>query len=282
MVRFNIDDSGSIRVEQVTTAPAVYLDHWALRKISDDTSLAKKIRDALDRSHGTLMLSWLNLIEFTKVEDSRHAVAAESFIDSLLPNVFFLEINPFTVIERENALLAGGPLVQPHGDMQFLKFFAERNPGSVKPFTGHNLFSLMNSDRLSTSFEALADTIAEQAEALRSRMSNDLEFERRVRRLPTGPEIQRGTRYILRELARPFLVDRHIRINRNNAIDLVHAVVPVAYCDIVLLDKHWCEQVSRMRSRFTEAEMQVSTAEVYSGGRDEMARFCSALEARDG
>lgn len=282
MIRFNIDDSGSLRIEQMTVTPAVYLDHWALRKISEDPSLTKRVTEALNRCRGTLMLSWLNLIEFTKVEDPQHAISAEAFVDALLPNVFFLEINPFAVIERENALLAGGPLAQPHGDLEFLKFFAERNPRSVKPFTSRNLFTAMDSNTLVASFEALADTIVDRTEALRDTMSVDAEFERRVRRPPKGPEIQRGTRYILRELARPFLVDRGIRISRNNAIDLVHAVVPVAYCDIVLLDKHWREQVNRMRVRFDDAKMSIPIAKIYSGGPDELCEFCSALEVWDG
>ncbi|MGH9958168.1 MAG: hypothetical protein ACREBC_13720 [Pyrinomonadaceae bacterium] len=105
MVRFLIDDTNSIRVEQVTEAPAVYFDHWALRNISEDPALKARLTSALTFRGGTLMLSWLNLVEFTKVTDAAQARCAESLVEAVLPNVFFLEINPFTVLEKEDELL---------------------------------------------------------------------------------------------------------------------------------------------------------------------------------
>lgn len=102
MVRFLIADNGSIRVAQVTAAPAVYLDHWALRNISENPALRARVTGALKSRSGTLMLSWLNLVEFTKVTDGAQARCAEALVEDVLPNVFFLQINPFTVIERED------------------------------------------------------------------------------------------------------------------------------------------------------------------------------------
>jgi len=283
MVRFILDNAGSPRAEQFTTAPAVYLDHWALRQISEDAGMAARLATALHNRGGTLMVSWLNLIEFSNVSDESQARAAEALIEAILPHVFFLEVNPFTVIANENTLLKGGSApAAPHADREFLQTFVYLRPQSVKPFTARNLFmAAASSDQLPPSFEALADTIIERTEALRQTMDSDTAFERRVRRLPSGPMIQRGTRYILRELARPFLIDRGIRVTRNHAIDLVHAVVPVAYCDFVLLDKHWEEQVERMRVRFADARMDIPLAKVYSGKARGVDRFISAVETYD-
>lgn len=236
---------------------------------------------ALQSRNGTLMLSWLNLVEFAKVTDADQAQSAETFVEEILPNVFFLEVNPVTVIEQENGLLAGGQLVAPHADDGFLKAFIGLTPTSVKPFTARNLFTAAHDGGFAGRFDAVADTMVERVEALRERMDNDATFVSRVRRLPSGPEIQRGTRYVLRELARTFLVDRGVKVTRNHAIDLIHAVVPVAYCDLVLLDKHWESQVERVRSRFADADMAVPLARVYSGRRDGVQRFLSALESND-
>lgn len=227
------------------------------------------------------MLSWLNLVEFTKVKDGAQARCAESLVEDVLPNVFFLEINPFSVLEKEDELLARGKLTAPHADTGFLKAFIALTPTSVRPFTARNLFTTAHESGFAGRFDALADTIVERSDALREAMDNDAAFEKLVRRLPSGPEIQRGTRYVLRELARTFLLDRTVKLTRNHAIDLLHSVVPVAYCDLVLLDKHWETQVERVRSRFAEAGMDVPLARVYSRRMNGMQRFLSALESSD-
>ncbi len=281
MVRFLIDDTNTIRVEQATVAPAVYFDHWALRNISEDPALKSRVTGALNSRGGTLMLSWLNLAEFSKVTDSAQAQCTESLVEDILPNVFFLEINPFTVIEKEDQLLAGGQPTAPHADTGFLKAFIALTPTSARPFTARNLFRAVTQSEFAGEFDALANTIVERSNALRDSMVNDATFEKRVKRLPSGPEIQHGTRYLLRELARSFLVDRTLSLTRNHAIDLLHSVVPVAYCDLVLLDKHWETQVEKVRSRFADADMNVPLARVYSRRMNGMERFLSTLESSD-
>ncbi len=63
-------------------------------------------------------------------------------------------------------------------------------------------------------------------------------------------------------------------------IDLFHAIVPIAYCDFVLLDKYWEDQLDRVRSRFKKAGMDVPTARVFSGKADGVTRFIGELESK--
>lgn len=100
-----------------------------------------------------------------------------------------------------------------------------------------------------------------------------------VRRPARAAQIQRGTRDILRELLRSLMVDKQTRITRNHAIDFYHAVVSIAYCDLVLLDKYWETQVDRVRSRFEHANMSVPMAKVFSKKMDGIERFMHALES---
>jgi hypothetical protein len=81
-------------------------------------------------------------------------------------------------------------------------------------------------------------------------------------------------------MLRTLLVDKRMKITRNHAIDLLHAVVPVAYCDLVLLDKHWETQVDRVRQRFVAARMRVPMAKVFSARRNGLDRFLTELEER--
>ena len=278
MIRYVIDPSQPLRIKQVESTPTVYLDHWALRHISTTDELCNRFAQSLLSSNGTLMLSWLNLVEFAKVTDRHQTDAAERLIEAVLPNVFFMEINPFTVIEREDRLLAGGTPIPPHADTGFLKAFAALKPSSLKPFTAHELLSTPGEADMSSLLDSLADTIAKQTAALRTEVDSDENFRSAIRRLPSGPILQQGTRYVLRELARTFFIDRSLKVSRNHAIDLLHSVVPVAYCDLVLLDKHWEEQIERMRTRFADAKLSVPVARAFSRRKNGLDRFLLALK----
>jgi hypothetical protein len=79
-------------------------------------------------------------------------------------------------------------------------------------------------------------------------------------------------------MLRTFLVDKRLKITRNHAIDLMHAIVPVAYCDLVLLDKHWQTQVERVRQRFAAVAIPVPMAKVFSERAKGIDQFLSELE----
>jgi hypothetical protein len=279
MINFEIDGNGELKVGQQDFLPSVYLDHWALRRLSEDTTLANRLISALKSNNGTLAISVLNLIEFSKVKDAQQARMAENLIEAILPQVFFLSFNPFDVIEMEDALIAGGHPIPPHGDFDFLEAFAHLKPKSLNSFTSENLFVAVQKSSLSTSLDSLADTIIERVEFLRHSLDVDDYFRSAVKRLPGSSNIQRGTRTIVRELIRSLLVDRNTKITRNHAIDLLHAVVPVAYCDIVLLDKHWETQVDRARSRLEQARISSPIAKVFSMKNDGINRFLYELES---
>ena len=278
MIRFFLDEYGQLRVQQGMVAPSIYLDHWALRDISADKTFRRRFTQALIKQGGTLTLSWLNLLEFTKVTDPSQADAAEELVDDLLPNVFFIETNPFIVLEAEDALLAGVTPFPPHADMQFLNKFAKLKNDSPRLFTAKNLFTTFQKSDLANNLDLLADTLVERIEALRNDFLSETQFASQVRKLPCGPAIPHGTWYILRELVRPALLDQSSKYSRNHAIDLLHAVVPLAYCNIVLLDGHWKEQTEKLRKRVADANMKFPIAKVFSKRTDGLSTFFAFME----
>jgi hypothetical protein len=282
MIKCVINEKGDLKVGQWAVSPTVYLDHWALRKFSENQTLADRLTEALTSRNGTLALSWLNLAEFTKVTTEEQARKAESLIEANLPRVFFLEVEPFVVISREDELLAGGLPNPPHSALILLQSFIQLKPPSLNPFTARDLFKAMQGSRLAGRLDSLADTVVGRVEALRDALDTGPAFQSAIRRLPSGPQIQRGTRFLLRELVRALLVDKRIQITRNQAIDLLHTVVPVAYCDLVLLDKHWETQVDRVRSRLNAADISVPIASVFSGKANGVDRFLCELESMTG
>jgi hypothetical protein len=181
------------------------------------------------------------------------------------------------VIERENKLLNGGIPIAPHADIDFLRAFTTLKPTLVLQFTAHDLFAALHESKLAVQMNSMADALVGRIKVLREEMTTGQDFCRLVHRLPSGPSIQQGTRYVLRELLRIFLIDHSLNISRNHSIDLLHSIVPVAYSDFVLLDAHWKEQVARMRSRLKEAKLNVPIANVFSQRANGLQDFFSAL-----
>jgi hypothetical protein len=164
--------------------------------------------------------------------------------------------------------------------LDLLKAFVLLKPEGPELLTAQELFQVVQGTELIQELDGLADTVIERVSALRDEVVADPEFRRLVQRLPAGRQIQRGTRFVLRELVRSLLIDQRLTLTRNHAIDLLHAVVPVAYGDFVLLDKHWEAQVERIRARLQAAGVTVPIARVFSGKAGQVGSFLRALEAR--
>lgn len=284
MISSIIGNSNELRVVQSGVAPTVYLDHWALRLLSEEMSLRHQFIVQLKASNGTLALSWLNLIEFSQMESNQAHTLAEDLLDQLLPNIFFMEINPYEIIRRENKLIAGERVLLPlHADNGFLEVFIKLGANSSTEFSTAGLFTPMHkSAPVQEEFAALTDQIVRDVKKLRAKMNKNEKFQNAIRQHPSGPSLQRGTRYVLQELTRTFLVNQSIKISRNNAIDIMHSVVPIAYCDFVLLDKHWEQQISCIRKRLKYAEMEFPIARVFSKKNSGIENFFQALEKYNG
>lgn len=281
MITISLSNAGDLQVTQAMTSPAVYLDHWALRLISEDAGFSAAITSTLGARRGTLALSWVNLAEFLRVTAPDQSGRAEKLVEANLARLFLIEVDPFVVISRENELLAGAPPRPPHADADFLRLLARINPRSVAPLSARGLFHGLSDPGVDQRSTALADTFIRSVEQLRLGDAIDPTFARVVRADPKGSPLQAGTRFILRELIRPLVVDKHKQTTRNDAMDFFHTIVPVAYCDYVLLDKHWAAQVGHARSRFKRAGMSVPMAAIFSRGRIGVEQLLHELSQRD-
>jgi hypothetical protein len=281
VIEFTIQEVG-VKVDEWCVPPTVYLDHWAWRKISDSEHLAARFSKALTSRCGTLTLSWLNLIEFSKVSDPLQTRRADALLDALLPHVFILNPDFFKVISKEDELIAGGAPIAPHADFDSLRFFAKHNlakRNSLRLLPAQNLFSLAAASEISSRFDGFADLVVNHIESLRRDYDTNPKFRLAVKRLPKGKPIQCGTRYVARELLGSLLLDKSVQVGRNHAIDVCHAVVPVAYCDFVLLDGHWATQVERARKRIQEGGLSFPMAKVYSERANGIEKFFLELES---
>ena len=277
MINYEILSTGDLTLLQTFSSPVVYLDHWALRLFSSNPDLSKQLINAIKGSNGSLALSWLNLAEFTKITDASQAQAAEQLVNDLIPNLYFLEVNPFTVMGIENQLLNGAPPAPPHADQDFLKAFSLLPSNGLSLFTANGLFEVIVQNGGAVRIDKLADIIVERIEAMREELNADPEKEKLVLGSPRGPERQTGTLQILRELLRNFFADRTIKVTRNHAIDFMHAVVPSAYCDYVLLDRHWEDQVKRMAKKMRDNGFEFAVAQSFSQKESGVENFLKSI-----
>ena len=126
---------GYPRVRQSFISPTVYLDHWAMRLFSDDIILQDRLVTTLLARGGTLLLSSFSFVEFARDDDRRHSVAAEEFVERLLPNIYFTDFAFDKLDEQEQRESDNRHRFWPSADLPQLKLFAERARKAPLGFT---------------------------------------------------------------------------------------------------------------------------------------------------
>jgi hypothetical protein len=96
--------AGGYELKQRLLRPVVYLDHWAVRKFSENAGLQDRFIELLHKSRGTWLFSAANLSEFTVVTDLAQAEAVERLLlrampslyvaDTVIDHGFFFAVNP--------------------------------------------------------------------------------------------------------------------------------------------------------------------------------------------
>jgi hypothetical protein len=255
-------------VRQYLRPPGVYLDHWAFRRFSQDLGLRRALVDALADRDGTLVIGRLNLLEFTRVQDAAQVQAAEEFVQAVLPRVFFLDVQIMDVVNRENAGASFGAC----GDLQMFEYFGRPLLDDFHRWRALKLFEILNgkSEEYRKGFKTIECSVLAQL----------LEYSRlepqELRSLKEANGRLRATLGLARGLTDQIFRDRRRTLELGDASDMMHAVVPCAYCDFVLLDSEWRDYVERVRPRLAKEQ---HVAAVYSGRGDGLERFLGALRA---
>lgn len=265
-----------IHVKQSFDSPTVYLDHWAIRLFSDDLELQDRFVNALMSKDGTLLLSYLSFGEFARATDSRHCHDAEAFLERLLPNIFLTDFSFDKVLEQELTEPNNQKRFWPSEDLPLLKFFVERAQSAKLGFTMHGFITLAHVNRVEISkttniaIRMLLDSL--------EKARGDPSYVVKARN--THPNDARTRTFvILGELLRCFNLDSTAPISENDAIDLLHAAMPVNCCDYILLDGPWAERVEKMRQRMVKAATNMPIARCFSKRGNGITAFLVDLEA---
>jgi len=252
--------------------PMAYLDHCALRKFSEDAKLGPRLTSALHARNGTLAISWLNLGEYATVTDPGQRRAVEQFLDGILPGIFCIDVDP-AVMDRE-----GGSQPFPYADQAVANLFFSGHKQTVRLFTAAKLFEPLNHPLLIDSKERLAGKVRPRLEALRAEYAASPTFRAQVRKADStvGTVAPSRTRAIFRTVAGMFFPDPTSPLQDNDVLDFLHTMIPVSYCDAVLLDGGAWDRVERARRKLRRAGVEI--AESFPMRGDGIERFLEYLE----
>jgi hypothetical protein len=274
IVDFKPKDGGGFTARQQQQNPAVYLDFCALRAIAEQPELSARFIAVMRRARATLLVSMFTIHEFSLLTDPRHAIAADALLHELFMHIYFFNCEPFTVIAAEDAKASA-----PHGDADFFKdtllHVTQQEPGKLNlatTFSGHSADSRPVIDQFGQtirhSFELLQQRLATSPTARRN-ADNALAWL-------VGDRMM-ATKALLTCLIKPLHDDR--LPTANDAIDLMHAVVPSAYAEFVVLDRRWASAVLQATQRMRRAGMRAKVAQAFSTRRNGIQEFLSALES---
>lgn len=281
MLTISIGPSGSANLKQTVTAPSVYLDLCWLMDFAEDEGLRSRFVEMMKRRGGTLAVSWVLLLEFSKVASEATRDRVVRFLEEIGAHLAFIQPLADLVVEGENRLLAIPPEQWdrgPHHDMDFVKMatLCARPP---RVLDVPALFSLMNDPafvKQRAQMETVAIRATQKLEDQRLRYRSDPAFAKTVDAPRTGDtRLPHPTRYVIRELFQGLIRDEK-KMSVNDWIDLFHMEVAVSYLDFVLLDRSWAARAGQIRSRLEKAGLLTSYAQVFS--KSTLAGFWSAVD----
>lgn len=273
-VRFEIN-GGRLQVIQSFDFPAVYLDHWAIRRLSSDAPLGNRFISALKASGGSLVISHVNLAEITGPIDPKHAGEIAMFLEAVLPNIYFAKFDVEKAIDQEKVPRDISIRLRAAPDIDLLFEVARQRPDDFQPFTIEGVIKVIAEHRNKLN-AAWTDSNRELADQINNVRSN-AETMKQAKNLKDHPR-HAPTLAVMQELLRPIFLDETLVIGPNDAGDLRHAITSITYCDYVLLDGKWEDLYGRMVKRFSELNLQIRVAKVFSERRQGLNLFLKELE----
>lgn len=273
-VRFEIHE-GMLQVIQSFDFPAVYIDHWAVRRLSSNEEEGQRFVHALKASGGVLVVSHANLAELTGPTDSRHADEAAKFLESVLPNIYFAMFDVQQAINQEKQTRDTGIRLKAPPDVELLITVGRERPDDFRPFTIANIIKIIAKHR-----HRLGATWHESNQELADHINRVRRNPQTVRQAKnfSGHPLHVPTVAVMQELLRPVFLDETLSIDRKDAGDIHHAILSIVYCDYALLDGKWEDLHERMKRRFAELSVRIPTATVFSARRQGVERFLEVLE----
>jgi len=249
--------------------PAVYLDHWALMRFSENDDLRQRFIHILRQVGGTLCLSLLNCVELCRADDPRHAEAVDRLIDDLSPQLFF--INAAANLQR--ALLDDFQLI---GDLKMAANVELRRAAGKSGY--FKTFWNLGQDVPPSDDQSLREIFDESTAGMAMSFNDirqSMDFVANVRKANPAAGHSAGWVFVSELVRQPFLNPQE-GVNAGDVSDINHALNAL-HCDYVLLDAGWTSKLNQARPRLDAAGVKVAAC--YSGKARGLERFLVDLAA---
>jgi hypothetical protein len=198
-------------------------------------------------------------------------VDAEEFLQSLYPNLFFLQVTPENVIERENAtdkfVQFEIPII---ADMGLLKDIGIRHVKPFwTPFTMKGLFlSVKNSkNKLLCDFRELKVNVSNNLIIKRKRFLENTEEHMELEQ-DFSAKRPNSAKIIYEQLLLS-IYQNSAKIKESDVSDIIHTTVPLAYCDFLFLDGSWKAKANALKRKLRKNNCFVNVATVFSGKKSD-------------
>jgi hypothetical protein len=255
--------------------PTVYLDTFAIRAIAESDEFSDRFAQSLKARNGTWLLAALSMGEFARFADARHTERAERLLAKVVPHIYLFLSEPDAArLAHGGTDLAKRSL--PPADDRNMDYFSRRWAQAQSfPETFKGMFRMVHESR-DKMVDAL-DTVAAKLVASLT-LHRQMESYRRKAKAARPDDGRTRQQIISGELLRELILDTNAPITANEALDLMHAVDAVDYCDLVVLDKTWERRVNALHQRIAGAGIAMPIARSFSMRNGGIGKFLNALE----
>ncbi len=233
---------GNRSATQTTKATTIYLDQWMWSRLARDDDMRDRFITSLSNADATMMYSFASLVELGKLSSRDQISNIKEIADEV--DFAFIDVNPTSVIEREKAnecTLSVFENQSPAADNEFLDSVVALTRPNAVPKMSEALDVIFTQDP--DHYRALVDDLGEAlGKRVKAARNDPAVLKRAKNRLKQKKITRKGPPYtqdMLRVAFDFITADVGMQVTANDWIDIVHAVVPVCYLSIVLLDGKW-------------------------------------------
>jgi len=235
----NINGKIAVKIDQIAYPPTVYLDTWALFDFIEDDRLANKFIKILNNLGGTLMLSIMSVLESVGLKNQKQFQCLCDLIDSLgIDKVALLDFNFMRVITKEKIYKKISPAIDLGLLDSFIKIHKPENLLKVSEIFLAYRQDLENGKVLNEKWEEDLFPIVKRARNNTNSLSNAKKRFRRRKEKANTCKFP-CTEFLMETCFDYIAINENMKMPDKEWRDIFHTIVPVAYCDFVLVDKKW-------------------------------------------
>jgi hypothetical protein len=263
MLTFTRLPDGGVNIVPALPSPTVYLDYSVIVNLAG-TSAGERLRKNICGG-GTLYLSWAHILELFSLGFGPTFQKVVTYLKAFGSHFIVIDADPNRVIQREDDWKPG--LQNPAIDLDFLALLAAKwnDRDEVSPAI---LLDYM------AGYQSLFRELQDRHVKYKTNIKGIFDAQRQIYRTDKTKKAQLDaavytfappfvTSKVNLELARE-CIRTNEQFNPSDSLDFLHAVVSIAYCQYVVLDKKWARRSNAVKLPETQVARVFNGTEIES------------------